>query len=197
MNKYYDAASWLLTEDEDEDETSVETEVDTDETETTDAETDETETDETGDTTETDDAGEDIVDAEDVNPDETDIADRLDAIETKLDDLKAAQEAPEEEYFDLDLANPVCPHCGAHLRIADDSQETGDLDDQIINGTYGETGDEDGDDTTVEDIEGTGEDIDVSGGEDAVDLDVGTGEDYVNFDDIVSSITDDDEEDDK
>lgn len=197
MNKYYDAASWLLTEDEDEDETSVETEVDTDETETTDAETDETETDKTGDTTETDDAGEDIVDAEDVNPDETDIADRLNAIETKLDDLKAAQEAPEEEYFDLDLANPVCPHCGAHLRIADDSQETGDLDDQIINGTYDETGDEAGDDTTVEDIEGTGEDIDVSDGEDAVDLNIGTGEDYVNFDDIVSSITDDDEEDDK
>ena len=67
MNKYYDAASWLLTEDEDEDETSVETEVDTDETETTDAD-DETETDETGDTTETDDAGEDIVDAEDSPP---------------------------------------------------------------------------------------------------------------------------------
>lgn len=198
-NKFneYDAASWLLDEGfEEEEESAVEETEDVDpdeETEENEKETEETE--------ETDDAKseEDIVDAEDVAPDADDIAGRLDVIEDKLDNIAAgeAKEPDENETYELDLSNPVCPCCGARLNIQYDTADgdSDDIDNEIIDQTYGEGGDEsdvesEADDTVGEEITTMDDRLDTTN-----DLDNGTGEDYINLDDIVSQVTSDDEED--
>ena len=200
MYKNFEAASWLLTEDEAEDEeikldseTESDTESDT-ETETP-ADTEETEED--------DDAIEDdnIVSAEDVADGETDIAAKLDNIEAKIDDLTADKTAEEDKIYDLDLNNPVCPCCGARLNISNETagEEQEDIDDQIIN-NYGEEdaeGDTEGDET--DEIETTGEPIDTMDDtlDTTQDIDVGTGEDYVDIDEILNNLDNEDDDEEK
>lgn len=200
----FDAASWLL---ENEDEETVDTAPETEETPDSDEDTealsdDETESETEDSTEETDEDDTEVdnslVDAGELADDNTDIEGRLDTIETKLDDLlgqKQADPAPEDEYYDLDLSNPVCPHCGARLNIVDDSAETNDIDDQIIDGDF-DTEDE----TDVEPEEGDegenyGEEISVmdDNQDTTQDLNVGNDE-YVNFDELMASITSDDDD---
>lgn len=78
----------------------------------------------------------------DLDPD--DIAGRLDAIEDKLDDIADKNEPDEDETFDLDLANPVCPCCGARLNILNTVADTEEI--------AAEGGDEDEENTEDEDI---------------------------------------------
>lgn len=127
---------------------------------------------------------------EDENPeiDPNDIAGRLDAIEDKLDDIADKNEPDEDETFDLDLANPVCPCCGARLNILNTVADT----DEIAT----EGGDEDEENTedddisallageTPEEVEGEGEDITAM--DDSLDNVDGLGYDdseYISLDD--------------
>jgi hypothetical protein len=129
-------------------------------------------------------------DEENENPeiDPNDIAGRLDAIEDKLDDIADKNKPDEDETFDLDLANPVCPCCGARLNILNTVADT----DEIAS----EGGDEDEENTedddisallageTPEDVEGEGEDITTM--DDSLDDVDGLGYDdseYVSLDD--------------
>ena len=99
-----------------------------------------------------DDAGDDDSDLdddtegeeEDSDLDPDDIAGRLDAIEDKLDDIADKNEPDEDETFDLDLANPVCPCCGARLNILNTVADTEEI--------AAEGGDEDEENTEDEDI---------------------------------------------
>ena len=192
----FEAANWLLAEDEDEETKTEIAEQDPEE----DEETEETEETEESNEIEDSDTDEDdsLVDANDLNSDDTDIEGRLDTIENKLDDLldqKATSEGDEEEFYDLDLSNPVCPHCGARLDIVDDTAETNDIDDQIIDGDFDDStdGSEDLDDEASD--ETTGEEITVMDDNQDTTQDINIGnDDYVNFDDIMSSINDEDEE---
>ena len=81
---------------------------------------------------------------EDSDLDPDDIAGRLDAIEDKLDDIADKNEPDEDETFDLDLANPVCPCCGARLNILNTVADTEEI--------AAEGGDEDEENTEDEDI---------------------------------------------
>ena len=89
------------------------------------------------------------------------IAGRLDAIEAKLDDIANKNEPDEDETFDLDLANPVCPCCGARLNILNTVADTEEI--------AAEGGDEDEENTEDEDIsailagETPEEDVEVEG----------------------------------
>lgn len=103
---------------------------------------------------------------EDENPeiDPNDIAGRLDAIEDKLDDIADKNEPDEDETFDLDLANPVCPCCGARLNILNTVADTDEI--AAEGGDEDEENTEDEDisallagETPEEDVEGEGEDI--------------------------------------
>ena len=121
--------------------------------------------DETGNLVDADDLDVDDEDVEnDTELDPTDIAGRLDAIEDKLDDIADNKQEPDEdETFDLDLSNPVCPCCGARLNILNSIDDTEDIandeesdeeateDDDISALLAGET--------PEEDVEGEGEDI--------------------------------------
>ena len=119
------------------------------------------------------------------------IAGRLDAIEAKLDDIADKKEPDEDETFDLDLANPVCPCCGARLNILNTVADTEEI--------AAEGGDEDEDEensededisallageTPEEDVEAEGEDITAM--DDSLDDVDGLGYDdneYVSLDD--------------
>lgn len=131
------------------------------------------------------------VEDEEINP--NDIAGRLDAIEDKLDDIADNKpQADEDETFDLDLANPVCPCCGARLNILNTVDDT----ENIAND---EEGDEEGDEedtedadisallageTPEEDVEGEGEEIETM--DDSLDDVDGLGyndNEYISLDD--------------
>ena len=129
-------------------------------------------------------------DEENENPeiDPNDIAGRLDAIEDKLDDIADKNEPDEDETFDLDLANPVCPCCGARLNILNTVADT----DEIAS----EGGDEDEENTEDDDIsallagetpeDGEGEGEDITTMDDSLDDVDGLGYDdseYVSLDD--------------
>lgn len=199
----FDAASWLLENEEDEEtldttvpETETETEDSDEDTEST--ETEETTTEEPEEEEDTDGEVDDsLVDAGEL-ADDTSIEGRLDTIETKLDDLlgqKQADPAAEDEYYDLDLSNPICPHCGARLNIVDDSAETNDIDDQIIDGDFDTEDETDVEPEDGEDGETFGEEISVMDDNQDTTQDLNVGDDdYVNFDEIMASITDDDDE---
>lgn len=187
----FDAASWLLENEEDEEtvdttvpETETETETEDSDEDTESAEETEGEVDNS------------LVDAGEL-ADDTSIEGRLDTIETKLDDLlgqKQADPAAEDEYYDLDLSNPICPHCGARLNIVDDSAETNDIDDQIIDGDFDTEDETDVEPEDGEDGESFGEEISVMDDNQDTTQDLNVGDDdYVNFDEIMASITDDDE----
>ena len=146
-----------------------------------------------------DDAGDEDSDLDDETEDEEKdsvldpdgIAGRLDAIEAKLDDIADKNEPDEDETFDLDLANPVCPCCGARLNILNTVADTEEI--------AAEGGDEDEDEensededisallageTPEEDVEAEGEDITAM--DDSLDDVDGLGYDdneYVSLDD--------------
>ena len=195
----FDAASWLLSESDEEEELDTEIE-ETPEDDSSDDSEEETEEDEGDtDTEEIDmqdnDETDDLVDADDLK--DTGIEGRLDDIENKLDDLidKKEKEPAGDEYYDLDLSNPVCPHCGARLNIVDDTAETNDIDDQIIDGDF-DTEDETDVESEEDDDDGetTGEDISIMDDDQDTTQDLNVGDDdYVNFDEIMASIEDDDD----
>lgn len=126
---------------------------------------------------------------EDSDLDPTDIAGRLDAIEDKLDDIADKNEPDEDETFDLDLANPVCPCCGARLNILNTVADTDEI--AAEGGDEDEENTEDEDisallagETPEEDVEGEGEDITTM--DDSLDDVDGLGYDdseYVSLDD--------------
>lgn len=126
---------------------------------------------------------------EDSDLDPTDIAGRLDAIEDKLDDIADKNEPDEDETFDLDLANPVCPCCGARLNILNTIADTEEIASE--GGDEDEENTEDDDisallagETPEEDVEGEGEDISTM--DDSLDDVDGLGYDdseYVSLDD--------------
>ena len=126
---------------------------------------------------------------EDSDHDPTDIAGRLDAIEDKLDDIADKNEPDEDETFDLDLANPVCPCCGARLNILNTIADTEEI--AAEGGDEDEENTEDEDisallagETPEEDVEGEGEDISTM--DDSLDDVDGLGYDdseYVSLDD--------------
>lgn len=116
---------------------------------------------------------------EEENPeiDPNDIAGRLDAIEDKLDDIADNKATPDEdETFDLDLANPVCPCCGARLNILNTVADTEEI----------------ADETTAGDDENT-EDSDISAilaGETPEEGDETYGEDITTMDDSLDNVDD-------
>ena len=127
---------------------------------------------------------------DDENPeiDPNDIAGRLDAIEDKLDDIADKEEPDEDEVFQLDLANPVCPCCGARLNIINTVADTEEIADEGGEGDEENTEDEDisallaGE--TPEEVEGEGEDITTM--DDSLDDVDGLGYDdseYISLDD--------------
>lgn len=129
------------------------------------------------------------VEKEDSDLDPNDIAGRLDAIEDKLDDIADKNEPDEDETFDLDLANPVCPCCGARLNILNTIADTEEI--AAEGGDEDEENTEDDDisallagETPEEDVEGEGEDISTM--DDSLDDVDGLGYDdseYVSLDD--------------
>lgn len=134
-----------------------------------------------------DDETEDEEEDSDLDPD--DIAGRLDAIEDKLDDIADKNEPDEDETFDLDLANPVCPCCGARLNILNTVADTEEI--TAEGGDEDEENTEDEDisallagETPEEDVEAEGEDITAM--DDSLDDVDGLGYDdneYVSLDD--------------
>ena len=128
---------------------------------------------------------------DDENPeiDPNDIAGRLDAIEDKLDDIADKNEPDEDETFDLDLANPVCPCCGARLNILNTVADTDEI--ATEGGDEDEENTEDDDisallagETPEEEVEGEGEDITAM--DDSLDDVDGLGYDdseYISLDD--------------
>lgn len=126
---------------------------------------------------------------EDSDLDPNDIAGRLDVIEDKLDDIANKNEPDEDETFDLDLANPVCPCCGARLNILNTIADTEEI--AAEGGDEDEENTEDDDisallagETPEEDVEGEGEDITTM--DDSLDDVDGLGYDdseYISLDD--------------
>lgn len=102
------------------------------------------------------------------------IAGRLDAIEAKLDDIADKNEPDEDETFDLDLANPVCPCCGARLNILNTVADTEEI--------AAEGGDEDEENTEDEDISA------LLAGETPEEEVEGEGEDIIAMDDSLDDI---------
>ena len=211
----FDAASWLL------DETYSIYEDAKEDTETASDETDETKDDDSEYTAEDDgevdnsDLADPVDDTEDddgeltdldateeteeeeVDPEDQDIYSRLDVIEDKIDALSdKTPKADDDETFDLDLSNPVCPCCGARLNIIDAVPDTEDFDTK--------EGDEDADIDGISDLlDGEGpteepetEGEDITAMDDALDNveDLGYNDDdgYVSLD----NITDDDDDED-
>lgn len=135
------------------------------------------------------DGDDDTEDDENSEIDPNDIAGRLDAIEDKLDDIADKNEPDEDETFDLDLANPVCPCCGARLNILNTVADTEEI--AAEGGDEDEENAEDDDisallagETPQEDVEGEGEDITTM--DDSLDDVDGLGYDdseYISLDD--------------
>ena len=130
---------------------------------------------------------------EDSDLDPDDIAGRLDVIEDKLDDIADKNEPDEDETFDLDLANPVCPCCGARLNILNTVADTEEI--------ATEGGDEDEENTEDEDIsallagETPEEDVEVEG-EDITAMDDNLDDvDGLGYDDNEYVSLDDEDED--
>lgn len=136
-------------------------------------------------------------DEDEVDPEDQDIYSRLDVIEDKIDALSdKTPKADDDETFDLDLSNPVCPCCGARLNIIDAVPDTEDFDakdsdeeadiDGISDLLDGE-GPEEEPETEGEDITAMDDELD-----NVEELGYGAGNDYVSLDDIKD---DEDEED--
>lgn len=225
MKKYdiFDAASWLLDEtysiyedakkEAEETEEVEDTAEDTDDSDYTDeddtevdnsdlaepiADDDASEEDEDDGTLTDLDADEDEEgDEEEVDPEDQDIYSRLDVIEDKIDALSdKTPKADDDETFDLDLSNPVCPCCGARLNIIDAVPDTEDFDakdsdeeadiDGISDLLDGE-GPEEEPETEGEDITAMDDNLD-----NVEELGYGAGNDYVSLDDIDDEDEDED-----
>ena len=221
----YDAASWLLdetysiyedakkeAEETEETEETEDTTEDTDDSDYTDeddtevdnsdlaepiADDDEDEDEDDGTLVDLDADEDEEGDEEEVDPEDQDIYSRLDVIEDKIDALSnKTPKADDDETFDLDLSNPVCPCCGARLNIIDAVPDTEDFDakdsdeDADIDGISdlldGE-GPEEEPETEGEDITAMDDELD-----NVEDIGYGAGNDYVSLDDIKD---DEDEED--
>ena len=126
-----------------------------------------------------------------------DVFSRLDVIEDKIDALSdKTPKADDDETFDLDLSNPVCPCCGARLNIVDAVPDTEDFDPKDSD----EEADIDGisdlldGEGPTEEPETEGEDITAMDDslDNVEDIGYGSGNEYVSLDDI----TDEDEDED-
>ena len=156
--------------------------------------------DDTEDGEEDSDLDDDTEGEEDSDLDQDDIAGRLDAIEDKLDDIADKNEPDEDETFDLDLANPVCPCCGARLNILNTVADTEEI--AAEGGDEDEENSEDEDisallagETPEEDVEVEGEDITAM--DDSLDDVDGFGYDdneYVSLDDETEDEDEDEDE---
>lgn len=114
-------------EDSDNSDEESEDEESEDEEELEDEELDDLDDDDLDDDSEEESEDEELENLEDeVETDDMDISDRLASIEDKLDTL--VDDKPEDdEEFDLDLSNPVCPCCGARLNILNTIADTEDI----------------------------------------------------------------------
>lgn len=126
----------------------------------------------------------DIVDLDDINGD---LEDRVEALEDKVETL---DHSDDDEVFEVDLANPVCPCCGARLNIKGAGTEE-------FTNLAGELTDDDEDDEAV-DLNDETEDSDETTGEeitfadhDFLDKADTDNEDFV---DLTSMFDDDTEE---
>ncbi len=221
MKKYdiFDAASWLLDETysiyedakkEAEENEELEDTVDSDDDSDYSSEEDDTDVDNSDlaepvaddEDSEEDDGELTDLDAEEETEDEDTEADedqdvftRLDVIEDKIDALSdKTPKADDDETFDLDLSNPVCPCCGARLNIIDavpdtedfgpkDSDEEADIDgiSDLLDGEGPEETETEGEDITAMD-----DSLD-----NVEDIGYGDNNEYVSLD----SITDDEDDD--
>lgn len=120
------------------------------------------------------DGEDDTEDDENQEIDPNDIAGRLDAIEDKLDDIADKNEPDEDEVFQLDLANPVCPCCGARLNIINTVADTEEI--------ATEGGDEDEENTEDDDISA------LLAGETPEEAVEGEGEDITTMDDSLDDV---------
>ena len=194
LDESYDPMNYMTEAEEDEnqkleDETSEDGDSDEDsDEENLDLDDDSDETDDLVDADDLDvDDNEDVENDTELDP--TDIAGRLDAIEDKLDDIADKNEPDEDETFELDLANPVCPCCGARLNILNTVADTDEIAAEGGDGDEENTEDEDfsallAGETPEEDVEGEGEDISTM--DDSLDDVDGLGYDdseYVSLDD--------------
>lgn len=189
LDESYDPMNYMTEAEEDEETVAEEEEEDEDlDTEDNDEDLDlDDDTDASDEDLDLDDDTE--VEEEDSDLDPNDIAGRLDAIEDKLDDIADKNEPDEDETFDLDLANPVCPCCGARLNILNTIADTEEI--AAEGGDEDEENTEDDDisallagETPEEDVEGEGEDISTM--DDSLDDVDGLGYDdseYVSLDD--------------
>lgn len=191
LDESYDPINFVNEDTETEETEETETLDDDEETEDEDAEDLEDLSDDDldlGDEEEADAETEETEEVEDEEIDPNDIAGRLDAIEDKLDDIADNKpQADEDETFDLDLANPVCPCCGARLNIMNTVDDT----ENIANDEEGdEENTEDADISallageTPEDVDGEGEEIEAM--DDSLDDVDGLGyndSEYISLDD--------------
>lgn len=134
----YSAAAWLLNEAMDPSDPQNEEDLDLEETETEEEDSEEEDEDEDFDL---DDDSEEDSEEEDVDLDDIEISDedeedgeidadleaRVKALEDKLDTMDIAK-GDDDEVFDLDISNPVCPCCGSRLNIVNDAETDGDID---------------------------------------------------------------------
>ena len=127
-----------------------------------------------------------------------DVFSRLDVIEDKIDALSdKTPKADDDETFDLDLSNPVCPCCGARLNIVDAVPDTEDFDPKDSD----EEADIDGisdlldGEGPAEEPETEGEDITAMDDslDNVEDIGYGAGNEYVSLDDITNEDEDDED----
>lgn len=224
MKKYdiFDAASWLLdetysiyedakneAEETEEQEDTVDNAEDSDYTSEDDSEEvdnsdlaepvtddDEDSEEDDGELTDLDAEEDDEADEGETDDENQDVFSRLDVIEDKIDALSdKTPKADDDETFDLDLSNPVCPCCGARLNIVDAVPDTEDFDPKDSD----EEADIDGisdlldGEGPAEEPETEGEDITAMDDslDNVEDIGYGNGNEYVSLDDI----TDEDDED--
>lgn len=226
MKKYdiFDAASWLLDEtysiyedakkeaeeteeqedtvnaDDDSDYTSEDDSEEVDNSDLAEPVTDDDEDSEEDDGELTDLDAEEETEDEDTEADDEnqDVFSRLDVIEDKIDALSdKTPKADDDETFDLDLSNPVCPCCGARLNIVDAVPDTEDFDPKDSD----EEADIDGisdlldGEGPAEEPETEGEDITAMDDslDNVEDIGYGNGNEYVSLDDITNEDEDDED----
>lgn len=168
----------------------VEEEEDTEEEVTDDQETEDTE-ETSDDTDDTNDVGDDIVDLEDIDDSEEGNEDLEGRVSDLEDKVEALDHSDDDEVFDIDMANPVCPCCGARLNIkGSDSEEFADMADKLID-TDDEPEQED--EPEIDDTP-SGEDITFAD-DDFLDKGEDTTGDYVDLTSMFTDDTDNKEED--
>ena len=137
----YSAAAWLLNEAMDPSDPQNEEDLDLEEIETEEDSEEEDEDFDLDDDSKDDSEEEEDDDSEEEDDDEIEISDedeedgeidadleaRVKALEDKLDTMDIAK-GDDDEVFDLDISNPVCPCCGSRLNIVNDAETDDDID---------------------------------------------------------------------